>query len=452
MCATPRLAVGSAQPDADPQAVLWGLLEALRGKGLQVQGFLSRACFAGYHGMAVATGLNPRHLDSWLMSPRTCREIFLHGVEGSDFAVVEGQFDAGPARVGSATLGGSLDVLCDWLDLPRLVVVDVTQLETCRFPPRPAQTDGLLLDGVTDECHAAEMATNLEALWGVPVLGALEALPGLRQRVAGLPPGSRPPRDLCWTLGQQFLRYARLDRVIEMGTRREVIWTPPRLFGCGPLSRPIVLALAYDAAFNCCFQDTLDLLESRGAVIVDFSPLEDERLPEGTDVVCIGCGHPERYIAELSHNHCMKLALRNHVRRGGRVYAEGGGLAYLCEYLETPQGELHRMAGIFRAVARYSPSPSPPLPVELTLDAASWLGESGVRLRGYRNPAWSLTPLGAVAGYALEPQHQYDLMGVWRAIGSQLHLDFAAQPDLLPCFLQPSAPRHDHADPWTVMP
>ena len=73
----------------------------------------------------------------------------------------------------------------------------------------------------------------------------------------------------------------------------------------------------------------------RGAVVVDFSPLRDERLPEGTDIVYLGCGHPEVYAAELSANHCMKLSLRNHIRSGGRIYAEGGGLAYLCQQMET---------------------------------------------------------------------------------------------------------------------
>jgi len=448
MSALPRVAIGTVQSDVDSQPILWGMLDALRQADLQVQPFLSRACFSGFHGIAAATGLTPRHLDSWLMSPRTCREIFLHGADGCDLAVVEGQFTDG--RTCGAAGGGNLDVLCQWLDLPRLVILDVSRLETCRLPPRPAQADGLLLDRVSTDRHAAEVATNLEALWGIPVLGALEVLPELRGEIAGLPSGSRPSRDVLGELGRQFRRYARLDRVLELGCRREVAWDTRRLFAASQSAKGIVLAVAYDAAFDCYFQDTLDLLELRGATIVDFSPLQDERLPDRADVVCLGCGHAQCYSKELSHNHCMKLALRDHLCSGGRIYAEGGGLAYLCEYLETAAGECYRMAGILPAIARAQTPPVLPTPIELTLRGASWLGEPGTRLRGYRNPYWSFDPVGVLAGLAMESRHRYDLMGFRAVIGSQLHLDFAAQPQLLPRFFQPAEP--GLADPWSVVP
>src|SRR5690606_21378146 len=99
-----------------------------------------------------------------------------------------------------------------------------------------------------------------------------------------------------------------------------------------PEPRPLTVAVAYDEAFRCYFPDTLDLLEHLGATVVDFSPLRDEALPLGTDIVYFGCGHPERYAEALASNHCMMLAIREHVCAGRRIYAEGGGVAYLCQH------------------------------------------------------------------------------------------------------------------------
>jgi len=292
MLPLPRVAVGTVQPGVDLQPMLWAMMEALRQRGLQVQSFLSRAWFARYHGEAGVTGLNPRHLDSWLMTPKQCRDIFVRGAEACDLAVVEGEF-AHPLSDENPP-GGRLDTLCNWLDLPVLVLLDAYRIERRRLPKRPEQADGLLLDRVSDGRHLAELTTNLEAFWGIPVLGALEVLPALRAEVHALPGGGRPSRELLGQLGRQFFRHGYPERVVELASRRQFVWPPTRLFALDRPSPPMVVALAYDNALNCYFPDTLDLLESCGARIVDFSPLRDERLPGGTDIVYLGCGHPER--------------------------------------------------------------------------------------------------------------------------------------------------------------
>src|SRR4029077_935542 len=98
------------------------------------------------------------------------------------------------------------------------------------------------------------------------------------------------------------------------------------------------VAVAYDEAFNCYFPDTLDMLELRGATVRVFSPLRDECLPADTDIVYLGCGSTHEHAAALAGNHCMLLALKEHVCSGKRIYGEGGGLAYLCQHVELADG------------------------------------------------------------------------------------------------------------------
>ena len=458
MLPLPRVAVGTVQPEADGTALLWALSEAFREHGLQVQSFLSRACFASYHGTGTASGLSPRHLDSWLMSADLCREIFIHGMQDCDLALVQGKFPCAADPQSGA--GGSLETLCQWLDLPRVAVLDVSRIEDPRPPEAPQQVDALLLDRVGEGCDLARLTADLEALWGAPVLGALGQLPELRSEIEAVPAGTRPPRELCQRLGSCFLRHAQPQRMLQLamrrgldsGSERRSRSGVPRLFAPAPAPSSLAVALAYDHAFDCYFPDVLDLLESRGATILDFSPLRDERLPPGTDLVYLGCGRPERYAAELSQNDCMKLTLRNHLRSGGRIYAEGAGLAYLCQQIEIAEGDLWRMVGIFPAIAKLSRSHDPPTPLEVTLGQESWLGQPGTRLRGYHNPRWQLQPVGPLTGCLVEPDHRYDLVKSCRAIGSRLHLNFAAQPNLLAHFFRPYSLHPDPADPWAAVP
>lgn len=443
MSQIPRLAVGSFQPGVNPQACLWALMEALRSRGIHVQSFLSRACFPRHPGAMSITGLATRHLDSWLMSRELCRELFVRGAKLADLALVEGRFGLSED---DGAQGGQLDVLCQWLELPRVAVVDVGQLGPCRLPARPAEVDGLLLDRVPGSEAAAQLAVDFEVLWGVPVLGALEALPRVRSRMEELLRGSRPPRELYQALGANFARHWRLDKILELATSRDFCPGNPRSASpassggaAAPRGKKLTVAIALDEAFNCYFPNTLDLLEQHGAVVVDFSPLRDEHLPPQADVVYLGCGHPERYAVALSENHCMMAALRSHVCAGRRIYAEGGGAAYLCQQMETPQGEFRLMAGVLPAVARLARWPQPARPVEVTLARPTWLATKGTKIRGYQNSMWRLEPIGRAGGFVAEAGMEFALAGSFHAVGSLLHVDFAAEPALLNHFFRPAS-------------
>ncbi|MCR4411908.1 MAG: hypothetical protein NUV77_05710, partial [Thermoguttaceae bacterium] len=261
MSCMPRLAVGSFQPGANPQILVWALLEALHQLGVQVQSFLSRACFPGYPGAASITGLSARHLDSWLMSPESCREAFVRGAQSADLALVEGRF---PPASGENGPGGKLEPLCQWLDLPRLVVVDVSLLAQCRLPRRLQQVEGVLLDGVTGPEQTARLATEFEAIWGVPVLGALDAMPRLRRQIESIPKGNRLPREICHALGAGMAKYWKPERLLEIARRRDFPLAGVGSRVAGSRCRKITVAIAFDEAFNCYFPDTLELLEQQG--------------------------------------------------------------------------------------------------------------------------------------------------------------------------------------------
>src|SRR5205085_408117 len=141
-------------------------------------------------------GRATRHLDSWAMSRSDAISALARAASDSDTAVVEGEFDAAKASDQSCP-ASSLDRLCEWLDLPRIAVVDVRQLATRGVSACPARLDGLLLDQVRDTYDAAYWQTTLESLWKTPVLGWLDEATALRALCAALRPCCHPSRELC---------------------------------------------------------------------------------------------------------------------------------------------------------------------------------------------------------------------------------------------------------------
>src|SRR6185295_19282887 len=297
-----------------------------------------------------------------------------------------------------------------------------------------------------DSAHLIRLQTMFEALWGVPVLGSLGPIGDLRREIKNLSPGEKPQRELCARVRDQFVKRARLDRIQRLAQSREV--ADPSPTSCvRPEESALRVAVAYDEVFQGYFPDMLEMLELKGATVRDFSPLRDERLPPETDVVYFGCGHPEQFARELMENHCMMLALKDHLCNGRRIYAECGGLAYLCQRLEMPDGESLPMAGVLPAIARRNPFPEPPRAEEVTLASDTWLGPAGSRLRGYLTSHWSLEEAGPLRRYAKEPGHELDIIGRHQAIGSRLYLNFAAQPSILSSFFRPHAATLDSSLP-----
>lgn len=444
MHSLPRVAIGTIQEGADLQFVLTALLDTLRRGGVQTQCFASRASLPGQWISKSVTGLPGRYLDSWLMSPEFCCDLLHRSAGGADLATVVGRFDPRPP---AEVPGGSLDTLCEWLSLPRLAVVDVALIDQQGLPDRPA-VDAVLLDHVSQRRSVAGMITDIEALWELPVVGAIGNLNETRRQLAQLAPGTEIPAELCWQLHSEFQQYWRPERFAQLvDETAPVELCVPQCIHELPACKPTV-AVAYDEAFFGYFPGTLDQLELLGAQVVDFSPLRDECLPPGTEIVYLGCGRPDAYAQALSENHCMKSALRSHVASGGRIYGEVGGAAYLSQIIETPSGERQRMCGILPAVARLQPEPAEPVPTEFTVTQDNWLAPAGTRLRGYRSGRWRFDPLGCRLDANQKSCCQPDLLGCNCVVGSLIHFHFAALPEIFLNFFRPPHPSVPRLDPW----
>lgn len=442
MVSLPRLALVTASTGTDPSPACLALLAGLTADGWRVQHFVSRARPVSQRAVDWATGLPGRHLDDWLMPAPICREVFARGARRTDLAVVEGTLDrTEPAQDRSPyDHPGHVGPLADALGLPLVAVVDCRGGADFHLPRLPDEIDAVLLDGLPDGASFEPMRQMVSWFLKRPVIGAVEELPGARAEIQSARPEGPPPKAAIDALAASFLRFVDKAALAGLATSRP--FPEPRerlpLVGRG---RGFRVAYAQDEAFGGYYPDTLELLETLGAELLEFSPLCSETLPEDVNLVMIGCGYADQYADALARNHCLITTLRNHVCRGLRIYSEGGGTAYLGRSLIL-DGRRVPGANILPFEAELRTNPIGPTPVERTLCVESWLGPPGTTVRGYRSGRWRLRPtpepcdcpsrFGPLTGSG-------DMYYRKHAVGSLIHLQLAALPQVVAAFTnQPS--------------
>ncbi|HEX5104832.1 MAG TPA: hypothetical protein VFV87_13520, partial [Pirellulaceae bacterium] len=248
-----------------------------------------------------------------------------------------------------------------------------------------------------------------------------------------------PSSDLCTALAAKLLPSLDIEALARLSCRASALPDERGQFTWHSDRSRFRIAVANDEAYHGYYPETLELLEAAGAELCDFSPLASGAIPAGVDVVYFGCGHPERHAAQLAGNHCLKQSLRCFAAAGGRIYAEGSGLAYLCREIVFPCGNTVPMSGLLPATARWLPHASEPEPTEVTFGATSWLVPSRTVLRGYRHPGWQIEPRGPMITYAAGARQRLDVLGRGNVIGSQVLFNLAANRHLLRPFFEPYA-------------
>ena len=127
------------------------------------------------------------------------------------------------------------------------------------------------------------------------------------------------------------------------------------------------IAVARDRAFNFVYRENIDKLRYMGEVAF-FSPLAGDELTEA-DLVYLPGGYPELFAPELAMNRMLASQLVQYAERGGRIFAECGGMMYLGKSLTDQEGKVWPMAGV--------------LPIECTMQGARLhLGYRSMEING----------------------------------------------------------------------
>ncbi len=472
----PRIVIAGTQSGVGKTSLTLAIVTALRKRGLTVQTFKVGPDFLDPTYLTVASGRPCYNLDGWMAGRDYVCRLFARASKGADISVIEGVmglFD-GADPAGSE---GSTAEIARWLDTPVLLIAEVYGMArslAALVKGYASFENNLRLAGVIanrcgSERHASMLAISLAAENLPPLVGGIPqgALPNLPSRHLGLvtADSGNLPLSVLDGLAEAFERYASVDEILSIARSAPLINTTAvpsdvvdsnRTGFCSPVggieqkirvehqSKRISIGVAHDAAFHFYYQDLFDELEMRGCTLHHFSPLADSRLPGNLDALYLGGGYPEEYAEILSGNRQMLSAIREFSSSGRPVYAECGGLMYLCRTLEKQDGTQYPMAGLIPASTRMLDRLKSLGYVEVTLNADSLWGAEGATLRGHEFHYSELTadPTADSSWRAVYTLKRRRTDGVTkegfqsgRLLASYSHLHLASHPEALRYFI-----------------
>ena len=135
-------------------------------------------------------------------------------------------------------------------------------------------------------------------------------------------------------------------------------------------------------AFCFYYEDNLSILCENGTDIIFFSPQQAKDLPENIQGLYFGGGFPEIYAAQLAKNQSLLAGLRRVHAAGMPIYAECGGLMYLCRSINW-RGQGGEMVGVIPADVEIRPRPQGHGYVEVEVTGENPLLPVGLKFWGH---------------------------------------------------------------------
>lgn len=334
-----RLVLAGTNSGCGKTTVTCAVLQALVSRGLRVG---AAKCGPDYidpmfHSRVI--GAKSSNLDSFFFDRDTMRYLLAHNGQNCDITVIEGVMGYYDGLGLTSTRASTYEAARE-TESPVVLVVNARGAALSvvaavqgflDFAP-DNNVQGVILNGCSAMSYGA-LARELESRLGVRACGYLPRLPecALESRHLGLVTADEVAdlREKLRQLAEAAEKTLELDALLEIAHNAPVLdFTPPVLPEKGA---PVRIGVARDRAFCFYYEDSLDLLRQLGAELVSFSPLTDERLPNGIQGLYLGGGYPELYAAQLEENHALRRQIRDAVHTGMPCIAECGGFMYLTQ-------------------------------------------------------------------------------------------------------------------------
>lgn len=340
-----------------------GLARAFSENGLSVQTFKKGPDYIDAKWLSLASKSVTTNLDPFLLPASELVNLFWQRAAHCDLAVIEGNrglYD-GKDIVGSC----SSAELAKSLATPVVIVADCTKVTRTMaavilgltvFDP-DVDIRGVILNRTAGCRHQNILRDAIEKYTDVKVLGVLPKLREnpIPERHMGLVSDAEYGLDPFHELASFLREHVDLDACREIACSAPAVpheFKP--LFPSQCFSK-VYIGVVKDAALWFYYQENLDALRAAGAEIVEFSLLDDVRLPE-IDGLYLGGGFPETLAQGLTDNVSMRDSVRAASALGMPIYAECGGLMFLGEAIEY-LGRSYPMAGVYPVTTKVFSKP-----------------------------------------------------------------------------------------------
>lgn len=367
-----RVMIAAPKSGSGKTIVTCALLQALKNSGWQA---VSYKCGPDYidplfHREVI--GVPAKNLDTFFTDAEHTAKLLLRDRTERDFAVIEGVMGLYDGLGGIRQEGSSYHLACV-TKTPIVLVADVKGMGRSIIPllagflqfDREHLIRGVILNRISQGYYET-IKPLIEAELPIKAIGFLpeKETYQIGNRHLGLLMPDEPGdiRERLQAASKDLQRTVSVDSLIKIAESAQEINTEKEnkirkkakicnLETNNHVSADVTVtvAVANDEAFCFYYEDNLRLLEEYGAKIRYFSPLSDEKLPEGCHAVLLGGGYPELYAKRLSDNRNMCKAIRDASKNGMPIVAECGGFLYLHRTMTDREGKRYPMAGVIDA-------------------------------------------------------------------------------------------------------
>ena len=371
-----RVMIAAPKSGSGKTVVTCALLQVLKDCGLKVASYKCGPDYIDPMFHEKIIDVPAKNLDTFFTDEGKTRELFLNSAKEADFAVFEGVMGLYDG-LGGVREEGSSYYLAEVTKTPIVLVVDTKGMGRSVIPliagflnyDRKHLIQGIILNRISKGYYEI-LKPLIEKELKTQLIGFLPEKEELHieSRHLGLflPDEVNNIKEKLQVASELFSKTISIDHIKEIAeSAKEPLID--RYKGrihkkvVGDITKKVnvkdshpTIAVARDEVFCFYYADNIRLLEQYGAKIIYFSPLHDEKLPEGCHALLIGGGYPERYARQLSTNTKMRKAVKNAVEHKMPIVAECGGFMYLHSFLKDEEGFCYDMVGVIPATCFFT--------------------------------------------------------------------------------------------------
>lgn len=437
-CERPRIVLAGVSSGVGKTTIVTGLTALLHERDLAVQPFKVGPDYIdpGFH--ARAANRHSYNLDTWLAPEERLPSTFSLLSEGADISLIEGVmglYDGGGKGISSTAQIAKL------LQAPVVLIINCQSVGSSaaaialgyKMYDSDLSFAGVILNKLGSDKHEAMIREAMEDV-GIPVVGALHRDSQLQtpERHLGLTPVTEiETEELIRHMGKDAGLWIDVEALLQIARS-----APPLAYSEeeeGNYIAPVRIGVAEDEAFTFYYPTSLRALEKRGAELIPFSPIRDKTIPDVHGLI-FGGGFPEMFLSELATNTSMKDAIVRAARSGMPIYAECGGLMYLCRHIVHFDGTSFPMTGLVPAACYMQQKLQRVGYVTATALQPSILADKGDQLKGHEFHFSTMEPAEEAFPWA------YELQGIRQrapheegfihqnVVASYLHINFDGNP------------------------
>ncbi len=353
-----RLLIAAMRGGAGKTVVSLGLAAAWkRSFGLRISVFKKGPDYIDSGWLSAAAGGPCYNLDQYLMSSEQIVRSFAMRSAESDGSLIEGNrgiHDGVDAKGSYSTAE-----LAKLLACPVVLVVDAAKVTRtaaamvlgCRMLDPGVNIAAVILNQVSGKRHEKVLRESIERCCGIPVLGVVprQTRNFFPERHLGLVPAEEAVdvSEAVLAAADVMGNHLDLRGLWELAESASPVACPvPLAADCAPrAARGVRIGIIRDSSFQFYYPENFEALEACGASLVWISSLENAPLPD-IDALYIGGGFPETHLEKLAANEVFRNSVKSAVEAGLPVYAECGGLMFLCRGIRR-RDVLFPMTGVF---------------------------------------------------------------------------------------------------------